>query len=88
MVKNETINNSLGSGLGLSICKTLAENMNMQISTKSIFGQGSEFFLEIPMKPEGASINNPKIQNIIESPRINRVHFKNELEQHEVLFYN
>ncbi len=41
--------NSLGSGLGLSICKTMANKMNMEISFKSNYGQGTEFIIEIPI---------------------------------------
>ena len=36
-----------GSGLGLSICKTLVSLMNGSISVKSTYGEGSEFFFDI-----------------------------------------
>ena len=37
-----------GSGLGLSICRRLAELMGGRIWAESIFGKGSTFFVELP----------------------------------------
>ena len=48
MIDNENINNAMGSGLGLSISKNLAASMNIEVTTTSIYGKGSEFALEIP----------------------------------------
>ena len=48
MIDNEDINNAMGSGLGLSISKSLAASMNIEISTTSVYGKGSEFSLEVP----------------------------------------
>lgn len=43
-------NNALGSGLGLSICKSLLNQMKMQIEVKSKYLQGSKFSIIIPSK--------------------------------------
>ena len=50
MLKNEDndISNSLGSGLGLSICKLLAEKMSYNLSYKSNYMKGSSFIIKIP----------------------------------------
>ena len=39
-----------GTGLGLVICKQLAELMGGKIWVKSVYGEGSEFFVEFPQK--------------------------------------
>ena len=39
-----------GTGLGLVICKQLTELMGGKIWVKSVYGQGSEFFVEFPQK--------------------------------------
>jgi signal transduction histidine kinase len=39
--------NNKGSGLGLSICKTLSKALNHQIGFTSIYGKGSKFFIQI-----------------------------------------
>ena len=41
-----------GSGLGLSICKRVAEKHGGTLSVKSVLGRGSVFTLRIPDKPE------------------------------------
>ena len=45
---DESINNSLGSGLGLSICKNLANCMVMEIFCSSKYLIGSKFAIKIP----------------------------------------
>ena len=47
MVKGNSVDNAMGSGLGLSICESLASSMNIKISATSTFGKGSEFSLAI-----------------------------------------
>ncbi|MDE6618322.1 MAG: response regulator [Clostridiales bacterium] len=41
-----------GAGLGLTICKQLAETMNATISAKSTLGKGSTFTVAIALKPD------------------------------------
>jgi signal transduction histidine kinase len=43
-------NNSHGTGIGLSICKNMANRMNMDIKFTSQLRQGSEFTIEISIK--------------------------------------
>ncbi len=42
--------NSDGTGLGLSICHQLAEHMNGHVEVSSEVGQGSTFWMEIPIE--------------------------------------
>jgi len=72
MIKNDSVDNSLGSGLGLSICKSLASILKMEISVNSVPGEGSEFSLEIPIKSD-LNINKSfgeMIRNDKQSPRV------------------
>jgi signal transduction histidine kinase len=44
--------NKFGSGLGLSICKNIAEKLNLILDFKTKFGKGSKFFIFIPIHTE------------------------------------
>jgi signal transduction histidine kinase len=41
-----------GTGLGLTICRRLADLMGGEISAKSTWGEGSVFTFVLPLKPE------------------------------------
>ena len=41
-----------GAGLGLSVCKTILEGMDGQITVSSQLGKGSRFTIKIPLKPQ------------------------------------
>ena len=49
-IDNEQIGNHEGSGIGLSIVKSLVEQHRGRISVKSIVGKGSEFIIHIPCR--------------------------------------
>ncbi|MDE6029097.1 MAG: response regulator [Clostridiales bacterium] len=49
---NTTQSGVFGAGLGLTICKQLAETMNATISAKSTLGRGSTFTVAIALKPD------------------------------------
>ena len=38
-----------GTGLGLSICRSLAESLDGRVGVDSVFGEGSTFWVEIPL---------------------------------------
>ncbi|RLD38337.1 MAG: hypothetical protein DRI83_02680 [Bacteroidetes bacterium] len=52
-VDDSTTRQHSGSGLGLSICKELANLMNGRIYLESELGKGSTFYVEIPFVPAG-----------------------------------
>jgi len=60
-----------GTGLGLSISYQLAELMNGKVEVASIVGQGSTFWMEIPI--EAASDESKIIDNIQEYQKLNIV---------------
>jgi len=56
------LNNSTGSGLGLSICKMLTKKLEIGLEIKSIFKKGSTFAIVIPIeKGNFKSCNKKKV---------------------------
>jgi signal transduction histidine kinase/CheY-like chemotaxis protein len=51
--------NSKGSGLGLSICKTLSDALGHKIGFSSKLGKGSKFYIRIGCKIINENLNNP-----------------------------
>ncbi len=51
--------NDFSTGLGLAICKNLAELLNGSIKMSSEFGNGSEFILELP-------VNSSEVEEILQ----------------------
>ena len=49
-----------GTGLGLAIAKQLAEQMDGTIWVESVYGKGSSFFVQLPMK----KVSDGKISNV------------------------
>lgn len=49
-----------GTGLGLAIAKQLAEQMDGMIWVESVYGKGSSFFVQLPMK----KVSDGKISNV------------------------
>jgi len=67
--------NIQGSGLGLSICKSLAYKMNLKLNYESEYGVGTRFFIKIPIKKE----LNKSANNI--NPKLDLIHNKKEIEE-------
>jgi len=58
----EVIGKVSGTGLGLTICKRLADLLGGRISVQSTPGEGSRFLLEVPMPPAvpaALNVNKP-----------------------------
>lgn len=49
-VKHKSVNSKVGSGIGLSLVKSLVELHKGSIEVKSVLGEGSEFIISIPNK--------------------------------------
>lgn len=71
-VKGKIKNEREGSGIGLSLVKSLVEIHGGYIQVNSVLGEGSEFIISIPNKlVESDSLNSEIICNQSQSKRIN-----------------
>ena len=51
------MHNPNGIGLGLSICKKIAEKLNGKVWVRSALGQGSKFYLSLPTHGKSLQLN-------------------------------
>ncbi|MEZ5413089.1 MAG: response regulator [Opitutaceae bacterium] len=51
-----------GTGLGLSVCRAVAERMNGSVGVSSQPGRGATFFLRLPLVPSAAAISAETIK--------------------------
>jgi signal transduction histidine kinase len=65
--------NKEGSGIGLSLVKSLVEHHEGQISVKSEFGRGSEFIITLPVIVLDEEI---KEEEIIRTGNVERIHIE------------
>lgn len=63
-----------GTGIGLSLCKELAELMNGQVWAVSEWGQGSTFYFQFPKKLAAVEIAADPIPDALVSKNTNPVH--------------
>lgn len=71
-----------GNGLGLAICKQLLALMDGAIDVKSVYGQGSTFFFEIPQKvlDDRASISVKEDKHIVAAGLIANGYVRSQLQ--------
>jgi PAS domain S-box-containing protein len=53
-----------GTGLGLTICKSLTEMMGGEIGVKSQLGEGSEFYAILPFSRSDKQVQEDKVRNL------------------------
>ncbi|HEY5551954.1 MAG TPA: ATP-binding protein [Opitutaceae bacterium] len=89
--KNPSKRKVRGMGIGLATCRLLARRMGGEVGVISGLGEGSEFFLRLPLKVEAGVIPVPETQPlaelhklaclIVEDQEFNRVILKDMLER-------
>jgi Signal transduction histidine kinase len=60
--------NQQGSGLGLSICRRLAELMGGRVGCRSVLGEGSTFWLELPFEVLSTDKQRKSLTKTVELP--------------------
>ena len=65
-----------GSGIGLSLVKSLVEMHNGNICVKSKCGEGTEFIIEIPVKLVSKEDNESYIEEFIPQCNIDKIHIE------------
>lgn len=58
LLNNKEYNNSMGSGLGIGISKSIANQLDIEIKIESIINEGTVFSIRIPIFKEENSIDN------------------------------
>ncbi len=61
-VNNTLARSSEGCGIGLSLCKSLAELLGGRIWVESVPGRGSDFYVELPVKQTKDTVNSLGVQ--------------------------
>lgn len=65
-----------GSGLGLTLCKKMAELMNGRIIVESAVGKGSSFYLRLPQAKEAPATKHPPAKqagHVISRPQVKSI---------------
>ncbi|MCJ7690218.1 MAG: ATP-binding protein, partial [Clostridiaceae bacterium] len=65
-----------GSGIGLSLVKSLVEMHNGNISVKSKYGEGTEFIIEIPVKLISKDENESSVEEFIPQCNVDKIHIE------------
>mgnify|MGYP002338701207 CR=1 FL=1 len=58
----DTLSAEEGTGLGLTVCKNFSEQMGGRIWAESMPGEGSTFYVQLPLKTDGRKVEDPGSQ--------------------------
>ncbi len=62
-----------GTGLGLTICRSIAESMQGKVGAVSQEGFGSTFWIELPYVPAEPVVRNEKEKQVVESSKLDKM---------------